>query len=237
MPTTPCTEIAPTGSSILSLSSVTIDATTSNPPTPPISVAASGDGVSGSAVIATSPARAPFSAIVRSALPNQRRASSSASTSPPAAAMLVFTNTSATELASPTSLMLQFRSTVEAEPAEPQYQRAERCQRQVAARDGVDLAARTVFALAGAEQQTRRPAPRTRRTGARCRNRRNRGSQLLEPAAAPFPEALHRVDKAREDDRERKNDQSFMRSATAPETIDMAVATNTTWKKKSDRFE
>jgi hypothetical protein len=28
--------------------------------------------------------------------------------------------------------------------------------------------------------------------------------------------------------------QSFMRSATAPETMDMAVATNTTWKKKSD---
>ncbi len=27
---------------------------------------------------------------------------------------------------------------------------------------------------------------------------------------------------------------SFMRSATAPETMDMAVATNTTWKKKSD---
>jgi hypothetical protein len=26
---------------------------------------------------------------------------------------------------------------------------------------------------------------------------------------------------------------SFMRSATAPETIDIAVATNTTWKKKS----
>ena len=30
---------------------------------------------------------------------------------------------------------------------------------------------------------------------------------------------------------------SFMRSATAPETMDMAVATNTTWKKKSDAAE
>ncbi len=30
---------------------------------------------------------------------------------------------------------------------------------------------------------------------------------------------------------------SFMRSATAPETIDMAVATNTTWKKKSEAPE
>ena len=34
-----------------------------------------------------------------------------------------------------------------------------------------------------------------------------------------------------------RNAQSFMRSATAPETIDIAVATNTTWKKKSDMFE
>ena len=34
-----------------------------------------------------------------------------------------------------------------------------------------------------------------------------------------------------------KNDQSFMRSATAPDTIDIAVATNTTWKKKSDSPE
>ena len=30
---------------------------------------------------------------------------------------------------------------------------------------------------------------------------------------------------------------SFMRSATAPETMDMAVATNTTWKKKSEAPE
>ena len=34
-----------------------------------------------------------------------------------------------------------------------------------------------------------------------------------------------------------KNDHSFMRSATAPDTIDIAVATNTTWKKKSDKPE
>jgi hypothetical protein len=33
-----------------------------------------------------------------------------------------------------------------------------------------------------------------------------------------------------------RKDQSFMRSATAPETMDMAVAANTTWKKKSDIF-
>ena len=31
-----------------------------------------------------------------------------------------------------------------------------------------------------------------------------------------------------------KNDQSLTRSASAPETIDPAVATNTIWKNQSD---
>jgi len=43
--------------------------TTITPPTAPISVAAPIEGVSGSAVIETSPASAPLSAIVRSTLP------------------------------------------------------------------------------------------------------------------------------------------------------------------------
>ena len=103
MPTTPCTDIAPTGSSILSLSSITIEPTTNSPPTAPISVAVIGSGANGSAVMATSPASAPFSAIVRSALPNQSRDSSNANTNPPAAAIFVLTKTSATELASLTS--------------------------------------------------------------------------------------------------------------------------------------
>ena len=47
--------------------------------------------MSGSAVMDTSPASAPFSAMVRSALPNIRRARMSAASSPPAAAVLVFT--------------------------------------------------------------------------------------------------------------------------------------------------
>ena len=32
----------------------------------------------------------------------------------------------------------------------------------------------------------------------------------------------------------RKNDQSLTRSASAPETIEAAVATNTIWKNQSD---
>ena len=62
-------------------------------------VADSADGVEGSAVIATRPASAPFRIMVRSALPNNIRASSIAATTPPAAAALVLRNTIATELA------------------------------------------------------------------------------------------------------------------------------------------
>ena len=52
--------------------------------------------MSGPAVIATRPARAPFSAIVKSALPNQILANRSAAITPPAAAAFVLTNTIAT---------------------------------------------------------------------------------------------------------------------------------------------
>ena len=79
------------------LSNITIEATTNNPPTTPINVASSAVGVEGSAVIATSPANAPFKAIVKSALPNHILAKIRAAMVPPAAAALVFRNTMATE--------------------------------------------------------------------------------------------------------------------------------------------
>ena len=65
----------------------------------PKRVASEALGVSGPAVIATKPANAPLSAIVRSALPNKIRAVNNAAIRPPAAAALVFINTTATRLA------------------------------------------------------------------------------------------------------------------------------------------
>ena len=82
----------------MSLSRVMIENTTSAPPAAPISVAASALGVSGPAVMATRPASAPFSAMVKSALPNRSLATIRAAITPPAAAALVFRNTSATRL-------------------------------------------------------------------------------------------------------------------------------------------
>ena len=101
IPTVPCTEIAPTGSSILSLSRPMMLNTTSAPPIAPMIVASSGLGSAGSAVIATRPASAPLSAIVRSALPNRMRATNSAAINPPAAAAFVLRKTLATSFATP----------------------------------------------------------------------------------------------------------------------------------------
>ena len=100
IPATPCTEMAPTGSSIRMRSRANTEKTTITPPTAPIRVAVSGDGIRGSAVIETRPASAPLSTIVRSARPSTTLAVSNAATTPPAAAALVFTNTAATALAS-----------------------------------------------------------------------------------------------------------------------------------------
>ena len=98
-PQVPCTEIAPTGSSILTLSRKTIENTTNTPPAAPKSVASSAVGVEGSAVIATRPASAPFSNMVKSARPNMIRAVMRAAIAPPAAAALVLRKTMATALA------------------------------------------------------------------------------------------------------------------------------------------
>ena len=77
-------------------SSITIEITTITPPTAPIKLATRTLGVSGPAVMATRPARAPLSVIVKSALPNHSFANISAAITPPAAAALVLTKTIAT---------------------------------------------------------------------------------------------------------------------------------------------
>ena len=74
-------------------------------------------GVSGPAVIATSPAKAPFNVIVKSAFPNHNFAKRSAAITPPAAAALVFTNTIAT--ASALSLLAIARTEPPLKPNQP----------------------------------------------------------------------------------------------------------------------
>jgi hypothetical protein len=69
MPAKRCTGMAPTTSSIFILSRNGTANTTITPPMAPMRVAMPSDGVSGSAVIDTRPASAPFSTMVRSTLP------------------------------------------------------------------------------------------------------------------------------------------------------------------------
>ena len=100
-------------------SSQTIDITTITPPTAPIKAAAKALGVSGPAVIATRPAKAPFKVIVKSALPNQSLAKTSAAITPPAAAAFVFTKTIAT--ASALSLLAIARTDPPLNPNQPSH--------------------------------------------------------------------------------------------------------------------
>ena len=99
--------MAPTTSSIFRRSSSGTTKITMAPPTPPISTAAKIEGVSGSAVIDTRPASAPFSTIVRSTLLYIIWLRISATTAPAEAAMLVFTKM---RLTSATSSMVPIAS-------------------------------------------------------------------------------------------------------------------------------
>jgi len=96
------TGMAPTTSSILSLSRSGTVKTTITPPTAPIQSAPKSEGARGSAVIDTRPASAPFSTIVRSGFLYMIWLRISAVTAPAAAAILVLAKMRLTSLTSPT---------------------------------------------------------------------------------------------------------------------------------------
>ena len=94
--------MAPTTSSILNLSSIGTARTTMMPPTAPIHRAPKSDGASGSAVIDTRPASAPFRTMVRSTFLNMTCVIIIAAIEPAAAAILVLANMRDTSEISPT---------------------------------------------------------------------------------------------------------------------------------------
>ena len=95
-PHTPCTEKAPTGSSISAASKAATENTTIIPPTAPAAHAPTKPMFPQPAVILTSPASIPLIIIVRSGLPEVRVESTVAVIAPPAAANVVVTATYAT---------------------------------------------------------------------------------------------------------------------------------------------
>ena len=108
--------MAPTTSSILSLSSIGTANTTITPPMAPMIVAPPIEGANGSAVIDTSPARAPFRTIVKSIFLYITWVKISAAIAPPAAAVLVLVKILETSAASPI-VPKQLRSSIESKPA------------------------------------------------------------------------------------------------------------------------
>ena len=90
MPQVPCTEMAPTGSSILTLSKARTEKTTITPPTRPMTKAKTGVTVPTGAVMDTRPASAPLPAIATSATPVLSQMIAVAPTTPAAAAIKVF---------------------------------------------------------------------------------------------------------------------------------------------------
>ena len=101
IPAIPCTDIAPTTSSIFSLSSSGTENTIITPPIAPIIVASPNEGIRGSAVMDTRPANAPFNTIVRSIFLYIICVRISAARAPPAAAVLVLVKILETSAASP----------------------------------------------------------------------------------------------------------------------------------------
>ena len=100
IPANKCAGIAPTTSSIFTDSKNLVPYTTIIPPTPPIKIAASGDGINGSAVIATKPPIQPFNICTTSVLPKFNLVAIAAAITPPAPAKNVFINIVETAIAS-----------------------------------------------------------------------------------------------------------------------------------------
>ena len=100
IPANKCAGTAPTTSSIFIENKSLVPKTTITPPTAPINIAAIGDGIKGSAVIATNPPIHPLSIWITSVLPNPNLVVKAAAITPPAPAKNVFINIVDTAIAS-----------------------------------------------------------------------------------------------------------------------------------------
>src|SRR3954452_17328505 len=94
VPHTPCTDMAPTGSSTLSRRSMKYTAsTTTHPAMMPMTMAAQGSTKAHGAVMATRPASMPLAIMAGSGLPERNITQNMQATEPKAPAMAVFTAT------------------------------------------------------------------------------------------------------------------------------------------------
>src|SRR6056297_342659 len=237
MPANRCTGIAPTTSSIFSLSSSGTVKTTITPPMAPIHSAPNRLGARGSAVIDTRPASAPFSTMVRSGFLYSTCVRISAVTAPAAAAMLVFAKMRDTSDTSPTVPMASCEPPLN--PNQPSHRM--NVPRVASARlePGIGLTLPSLLYLPRRGPSTMAPAraaqPPTECTTVEPAKSENPASDSQPPPHCHDPEIgyitpVSRITKIR-------NGHSLIRSASAPDTIEAVAATNTSWKKKSDPTE
>ena len=188
-PQTPCTETAPTGSSTPRFSKNHTDSTTMRPAMRPMTAAAHGCTNAHGAVIATSPASMPFAIIPGSGWCALARICTQniATTAPNAAAIAVFTATTANRL----SVAAKRRRGVEAEPTEQQDERAEHRHRDVVPGEHASVSRRARTCRFVDRGSSRRPGRRRRPSCARRRNRRSRRSRdpcsRVSPSLASQP--------------------------------------------------
>src|SRR6056297_131353 len=233
MPAKRWTGIAPTTSSILSLSSIGTVKTTITPPTAPIQSAPKSVGASGSAVIDTRPASAPLSTMVRSGFLYMTCVRISAVTAPAAAAMLVLAKMRLTSETSPTVPIASCEPPLK--PNQPSHRM--NVPRVASARldPGIGFTRPSLY-LPRRGPSTITPAraaqPPTECTTVEPAKSEKPISDSQPPPHCQEPEIGY-MRPVRTTTKARKG-HNLMRSATAPDTMDAVAATKTSWKKKSD---
>src|SRR6056297_3262229 len=237
IPANRCTGIAPTTSSIFSLSRSGTVKTTMTPPTAPITSARKSDGASGSAVIDTRPARAPLSTMVRSGFLYMTCVRISAVTAPAAAAMLVLAKMRLTSETSPTVPIASCEPPLK--PNQPSHRMNVPSVASARLEPGIGMTLPSLLYLPMRGPSTMAPAsaaqPPTECTTVEPAKSEKPASLSQPPPHCQEPEIgymtpVSTTTKAR-------NGHSLIRSASAPDTIEAVAATKTSWKKKSEPIE
>src|SRR6056297_964133 len=237
IPANRCTGMAPTTSSILNLSSSGTVSTTMIPPTAPIHSAPNRVGASGSAVIDTRPANAPFSTMVRSGFLYSTCVRIRAVTAPAAAAMLVLAKMRLTSDTSPTVPIASCEPPLK--PNQPSHRMNVPSVASARFEPGIGFTLPSLPYLPKRGPSTMAPAkaaqPPTECTTVEPAKSENPASANQPPPHCHEPEIGY-ITPVRSTTKAR-NGHSLIRSASAPDTIEAVAATKTNWKKKSEPIE
>jgi len=230
-PQTRCTDMAPTGSSILILSKQMTAKYTNTPAIAPMMIEPPGLTISAPAVIATSPASTPLSAMERSGFPPKIHDTMPVMSPPAAAARHVVTNTSDTLAGSALSIDPPLN------PNHPNHSRKHPMVAMGMLCPGIGLTLPFLYFPSlgpSRKAQTSAAAPPTACTAVDPARSWKPVNQLVSPPQTHEPVMGYAI--ATNKTEKSKKGPSLTRSATAPETMVAAVAANIPWNKKSVKY-